>query len=78
MVAKITHIELDIREHQAFTSKNKYFLARNFLFRVLGDLTSPRDGVEEIFFRRPLAEGQVWGSALKIPDRLILLELMSR
>ena len=50
MVAKITHIELDIREHQAFTSKNKYFLARNFLFRVLGDLTSPRDGVEEIFF----------------------------
>ena len=36
MVAKITHIELDIREHQAFTSKNKYFLARNFLFRVLG------------------------------------------
>ena len=53
MVAKITHIELDIREHQAFTSKNKYFLARNFLFRVLGDLTSPRDESRKYFLEDP-------------------------
>ena len=49
MVAKIVRDgrenKLDVREHQVFTSKNIYFLARNFLFRDLGDLTSPRDGV---------------------------------
>ena len=76
MVAKIVRDgrenKLDVREHQVFTSKKYIFWQEISCFVTSG--TSPHLVMrsENFFFVDP------WRSALKIPDGLILLELMSR